>query len=145
MPAELENSADAILFIRALHNLSRFESKGGFLTSTLNETYKALKPGGIVGIVQHQAQEDRPDDWANGSNGYLKKSFVLEKMAKHGFEYIGESDINANPIDQANVGDYVWRLPPSLRVQDDDPKLRSQMMKIGESNRMTLLFKKPVN
>lgn len=69
MPESMQGKADAVLFIRALHNLSRFEEKGSFLSTALQETFAVLKPGGIVGIVQHQAREDRPDEWATGANG----------------------------------------------------------------------------
>ncbi|RBP49674.1 class I SAM-dependent methyltransferase [Arenicella xantha] len=143
LPDTMKGSADAVLFIRALHNLARFETKGGFLTSALEDTLAVLKPGGIVGIVQHQAREDRPDSWADGSNGYLKKSHVKEAMTNAGFEFIGESAINENPNDQATEGDIVWRLPPSLSGARDDAEKRASMEAIGESNRMTLLFKKP--
>ena len=141
-PKSLNEKADAVLFIRALHNLNRFNDKGGYLDDSLKDTFNVLKPGGIVGIVQHQAREDRPDSWADGNNGYLKKSFVMKKMAEHGFEFVASSDINANPKDQAGEGDNVWRLLPSLRSKD--PEVKKAMKAIGESNRMTLLFKKPL-
>jgi len=144
MPSSMVESADAILFIRALHNLARFEANGSFLSNSLKEAYTILKPGGIVGIVQHQAHEDRPDDWSNGDNGYLKKSFLLAKMQAAGFEFVGESGINENARDQANVGDIVWRLPPSLSGSNDDDEKRAAMLAIGESNRMTLKFRKPL-
>jgi len=144
MPASMAGSADAVLYIRALHNLFRFESKGGFLTNALKDTFTVLKPGGIVGIVQHQAYEDRPDDWANGDSGYLKKSALVEKMLAAGFEFVGESNINENAKAQATVGDIVWRLPPSLSGSKDDAEKRAAMNAIGESNRMTLKFRKPI-
>lgn len=143
MPESMHGKVDAVLFIRALHNLSRFEDKGGFLTNGLKEVYAALKPGGIVGVVQHEAREDRPDEWANGSNGYLKKSNVKAKMKEMGFEFIGESAINENSKDQANEGDFVWRLPPSLSGAKDDEEKTAAMNAIGESHRMTLKFRKP--
>ncbi len=143
MPESMRGKADAALFIRALHNLSRFEEKDGYLTRALKETYAALKPGGIVGVVQHQAREDRPDAWANGSNGYLKKSFIVAKMQDAGFEFVGETNINENSLDQAVEGDIVWRLPPSLNGARDDADKKAAMMAIGESHRMTLKFRKP--
>lgn len=142
MPEDMNGTADAVLFIRALHNLSRFEEKGGYLTSALKETNAILKEGGIVGVVQHQAREDRPDAWADGSSGYLKKSAVIAKFEKHGFKLIGDSEINSNPKDQADEGDIVWRLPPTLNGAKDDEEKKAAMLAIGESNRMTLLFKK---
>jgi len=142
LPKNMHGSADAVLFIRALHNLSRFEEKGGYLTSALKETHAILKDDGVIGVVQHRALEDRPDAWADGSNGYLKQSALVAKFEAHGFELVGESAINANPKDQANEGDIVWRLPPSLSGSRDDAEKRAAMEAIGESNRMTLLFKK---
>jgi len=144
MPANMQGKADAVLFIRAMHNLARFEGKGGFLSNGLKESYAALKPGGIVGVVQHQAREDRPDSWADGSSGYLKKSFIVAKFQDAGFEFVGESDINENARDQASEGDIVWRLPPSLNGARDDAQKKAAMEAIGESNRMTLKFRKPI-
>ncbi len=143
MPAEFEDQADAVLLIRALHNLARFEHDGAYLTTALGEIYRALKPGGALGVVQHMAPETAADAWANGSNGYLKKSFVIETLKKAGFEYIGESDINLNPADQPTGKDMVWRLPPTLYGVENDPKMAEKYRSIGESNRMTVLFRKP--
>lgn len=142
MPEEMKGTADRVLFIRALHNLGRLRDKG-FLDSALEQAYDILKPGGMVGIVQHQALEDRPDEWANGSNGYLKKSDVKEFMKKTGFEYVDESSINENPNDMAKEGEFVWRLPPVLFGTKDDEEKKKAALAIGESNRMTMLFKKP--
>lgn len=143
MPARMDGEMDAVLYIRALHNLARFESEGGFLTAALEETMKALKPGGFVGVVQHMAPEDAPDEWATGAAGYLKKSFVIATMEGAGFELVGESTINENPADQPTTDDYVWRLPPTLSGAADNPEQAEANKAIGESNRMTLLFRKP--
>lgn len=143
MPDELAGTADAVLVIRALHNLARFEPQGGFLTATLQDIHAVLKPGGIVGVVQHAARQDMPDDWASGAAGYLKQGFVVEQFEAAGFELVGSSDVNANPLDQPTADDAVWRLPPSLGTSRDDPELRERMQAIGESNRMTLKFRKP--
>lgn len=143
VPESMNATVDTVLFIRAMHNIARFADKGDFLNEALADAFAMLKPGGTLGIVQHQALEDRPDDWANGSNGYLKKSFMIEAVRSAGFDYIGDSDINANPKDQAGEGDIVWRLPPSLRGADEDEELEAKMTAIGESNRMTLKFRKP--
>ena len=140
LPKSMNGTADAVLFIRALHNLTRFNEEGGYLDTALEETHRVLKADGVVGVVQHSAGEQYSNSWADGNNGYLKKSFVVNKMAEHGFELIGLSNINANPKDLAKDGDKVWRLPPSLRVEDES--LKEANKAIGESNRMTLLFKK---
>lgn len=134
-------SLDAVLFIRALHNLARFEADGGYLTQALGDAHRMLKPGGIVGVVQHRAPDDIADDWATGSNGYLKRDDVVAAFDAAGFDLAGESDVNANPADVPTVEDSVWRLPPSLRGTDD-AELIAQRKAIGESNRMTLKFVK---
>ena len=143
MPDELAGTVDAVLFIRALHNLNRFEDDGGFLTTALDDAYRALKPGGIVGVVQHLSNNNMPDEWADGSNGYLKEQLVIARFEAAGFEFFSGSGINANDRDQPSEEDFVWRLPPTLATSDDDPELRVAMQAIGESNRMTLIFRKP--
>lgn len=143
MPHGLKGQADAVLLIRALHNLARFEANGGYLTTALRDLYEVLKPGGIVGVVQHQARDDMPDEWASGKNGYLKKDFVIAQLQAAGFEFIGSSDINQNELDQPSATDVVWRLSPSLATSRDNPELRAEIQAIGESNRMTLKFRKP--
>jgi predicted methyltransferase len=143
MPEQMAGTADAVLFIRALHNLARFEGQGGFLTAALQNAYDILKPGGVVGVVQHQARDDKPDEFADGSRGYLKKAFVIEVMEEAGFEFVAETDINNNDRDLPGDNDIVWRLPPTLATSRDNPELKAEMEAIGESNRMTLKFRKP--
>lgn len=143
VPDDMKGSADTVLFIRALHNLSRFEADGGYLTTALQNAYDLLKPGGIVGVVQHHARQDMPDEWSMGQNGYMKYKFVMAAMKKAGFEFIGAIDVNANENDQPTDQDMVWRLPPSMVTSREDPELREQVLAIGESNRMTLKFRKP--
>lgn len=142
-PEALNGTVDAILFIRALHNLHRFENQGQHFSRALAKSYQLLKAGGILGIVQHQASEDKADDWANGAHGYLKKSSVIAALEKAGFEFVGETDINNNAKDLPDDDDSVWRLPPSLSTSKDNEELQQQYRAIGESNRMTLLFRKP--
>ena len=134
MPASLDASADAWLFFRALHHTNRYDPK--YLDMTAADAFRVLKSGGVAGVVQHRAKEDRDEAWANGSNGYLKQSRVVEAFTKAGFVLETESEINANPKDQANVGDTVWRLPPAN-------KKNPETLAIGESDRMTLVFRKP--
>ena len=142
LPEEMTGTADAVLLIRALHNLVRFDAEYGFLDPTLADIHAVLKPGGIVGVVQHEARPDMPDDWASGNNGYIKRDLVVERFQAAGFELIAESDINANPLDQPTVDDSVWRLPPSLRGSEEGSEQREAMQAIGESHRMTLKFRK---
>jgi predicted methyltransferase len=141
---EMKGTADTVLFIRALHNLARFESEGGYLTQALKDAYDVLKPGGIVGVVQHEARPEMPDDWASGEAGYLKREAVIAFMKAAGFEYIDAIEINQNEKDRPTEDDVVWRLPPVMSTSRDDPQLRAIMMSIGESNRMTLKFRKPM-
>ena len=143
LPESMEGTADAVLLIRAMHNLARFGEEGGYLQAALQDAYRVLKPGGIVGVVQHHAREDMPDEWASGANGYLKKDFVVQSMEAAGFELVDSSDVNANPKDQPTTDDFVWRLPPSLQTSREDPELRAALTEVGESNRMTLKFVKP--
>jgi len=143
MPEELKGSADAVLFIRALHNLARFEGDGAYLTAALKDAYDVLKPGGTVGVVQHWARSNMSEEWAGGQNGYLKKIFVIARMEKAGFKFVAEIDANVNEKDQPTEEDIVWRLPPSLATSRENPELKAEMEAIGESNRMTLKFRKP--
>lgn len=143
MPESMAGTADVVFLARALHNAARFQSIRPFLTELLADSYAVLKPGGVLGIVQHQARDEMPDEFADGSRGYLKKAFVIAAVEAAGFEFVGESDINANPDDQPSEDDIVWRLPPTLATSADNPELRAQLEAVGESNRMTLKFRKP--
>ena len=145
MPDELKGSVDIVFFPRVLHNLARFQSagEGDFLDAALADVYAALKPGGVFGVVQHHARDDTSDEFADGSRGYLKKGFVIAAAENAGFEFVAESDINANPKDVPSADDVVWRLKPSRRGAEDDPEARAALDAIGESNRMTLKFRKP--
>lgn len=127
-----DGQADAVLFFRAMHHLFRFEDP--LIDVALDEVYDILKPGGIVGVVQHRAPEDADADFADGDNGYVKQSDVIAAFEAAGFVLEETSEINANPNDPADS--YVWRLPPSTT---DNP----ETMAIGESDRMTLRFRKP--
>ena len=145
MPEELAGTADVVFFPRVLHNLARFQNggQGDFLDEALADVFTVLKPGGVFGVVQHRAADDKSDEWANGSRGYLKESFVIAAAEAAGFEFAGSSDINLNPKDQPGDDDIVWRLPPSLATSGDNEELRAELQAIGESSRMTLKFIKP--
>ncbi len=142
LPESMHGTADAIMFVRALHNMAYTTPDARHLVAALQDAYDVLKPGGVVGVVQHHARDNMPDKWADGEMGYLKKGFVIEMMEAAGFELIDESDINANSKDVPTNEQYVWRLPPSYDGADT-PEARAKVDAIGESNRMTLKFRKP--
>lgn len=142
VPSSMNGTVDRVLFIRALHNLNRFEEEAATLTQALNTTYRMLKTGGMVGVVQHEVDGSVPDAAATGSRGYLKASGVIAAFEEAGFELVASSDINKNPKDKPSNEQIVWRLPPSFNGSKDDPEKKKAMEAIGESNRMTLLFKK---
>ena len=142
MPESINGTVDRVLFIRALHNLNRFEEEAGTLTASLKAAHRVLKKDGLVGVVQHHLAEDAADAGADGSRGYLKKSHLISAFEKAGFELAASSDINANPKDQPGEAGIVWRLPPNYVGTRDDEAKKAEVDAIGESNRMTLLFKK---
>jgi hypothetical protein len=90
-------------------------------------------------IEQHRAKADAPYSYTNGSKGYMREADIINFMEIHGFELVAKSEVNANPKDSANWPDGVWTLPPALRLKDVD---RAKYEAIGETDRMTLLFKK---
>lgn len=139
LPADA--SLDAFLFIRALHNLNRFD-EGDFMNRALTAVHGALKPGGIVGVVQHEGPADADAEWAKGGAGYLKRADVIAAFEANGFELVESSDVNANPLDVPTTDDVVWRLKPSRRSEEGNTELREQLDAIGETNRMTLKFRK---
>ena len=132
VPDEENGQADAIVFFRAMHHLFRFEEP--LVDSALSEMFDLLAPGGVVGVVQHRAPEDAAAEFVNGNNGYLKQSDVVAAFERAGFVLEEATEINANPNDPADS--FVWRLPPSTT---DNPDTQA----IGESDRMTLRFRKP--
>ena len=133
IPDEENGQADAVLFIRALHHLFRFEEP--LVDTALSEVYDVLAPGGVVGVVQHRAPEDADAGFASGDRGYLKQSDVVAAFERAGFVFEEASEINANPKDPADGP--VWRLPPTTTDNPDT-------LAIGESDRMTLRFRKPI-
>jgi len=143
VPDELAGTADVVLVVRALHHFMRLESNGGYLTQALADIKKVLKPGGVVGVEQHRAPETQSDASTLGDRGYVKQSAVIAAFQKAGFELVEASEINANPKDQPTESDVVWRLPPTLATSKDNPELKAQMEAIGETDRMTLKFRKP--
>jgi len=143
VPADLVGTVDRVLLIRALHNLNRFEAQGGMRTQGLSTVRTLLKDDGLVGVVQHRAPETAADEGATGTRGYLKQSDVIAMFKEAGFAFVASSEINANAKDVPSEKDIVWRLPPSLRGSEDEAQ-KAAMIAIGESDRMTLLFRKQV-
>jgi predicted methyltransferase len=136
LPASLNGTVDRVLMFRAMHNLKR----SGMLQRELPAIRALLKPDGLLGIEQHRAKADAPDAFVDGSKGYLREKDVIALVEGHGFELVGKSEINANPTDPANHAEGVWTLPPNLRGVSEADKPRYTA--IGESDRMTLLFRK---
>jgi len=141
VPPEVDGTVDRVLLIRALHNLNRFQQKAGTRSQALAATHAMLKQDGLVGVVQHRAPATASEEWADGNKGYLNEVAVIAMFAEAGFALVAQSEINANPMDQPSGEDNVWQLPPSLRGNSDDEQ-RDAMVAIGESDRMTLLFRK---
>jgi predicted methyltransferase len=134
-------SLDRLLTFRNIHNLIMSEDGGSNVRATafFQAAYKALKPGGILGVEEHRLPEARPSD-AERTSGYLKESTVIRLATAAGFKLAGRSEINANPKDSADWPKGVWTLPPTLTLKDQD---RAKYLAIGESDRMTLRFVKP--
>ena len=109
--------------------------------AAFNQIYAMLKPGGILGVVDHRLPEDM-DSALEEKSGYMKKSSIIGFATAAGFELEDESDINANPKDSHDWPDGVWTLPPVLRNGDTD---REKYLAIGESDRLTLKFRKPTS
>ena len=143
VPEEAYGTADAVLFIRALHNLYRTEEDHAFLSSTIKEAYALLKPGGVLGVVQHRAPETNSSDWADGNAGYLREEDLIAAFGAEGFILDASSEINANPKDEPTEEDVVWRLPPTRGGTEEGTPERAAVDAIGESDRMTLRFLKP--
>ena len=132
-----DGTVDRALIFREMHNLKRWGADG----AELDRIHELLKDDGMLGIVQHRARADAPDDYVDGSKGYLRQQDVIDLVESHGFELVGSSEINANAKDPANWERGVWSLPPSYSGADDEAT-RAARAAIGESDRMTLLFKK---
>ena len=135
VPDDVKGTVDLVIIPRMMHNLMRWN----VADSEIKSIREMLKDGGSVGIVQHRAKDDAPFSYANGTKGYLRTDTVVKFMEAHGFELVGQSEINANPKDTADYEGGVWTLPPRLAGSD---AMDAKYEAIGESDRMTLLFKK---
>ena len=129
-----QNSVDAVLTFRNLHNWL-----GPAMDGIFSNTFNALKPGGVFGIVEHRAKPGTSMEMMKKS-GYVTEEHAIKIAEKHGFIFVASSEVNSNPKDTANHPKGVWTLPPVYRLKDVD---REKYSEIGESDRMTLLFRKP--
>lgn len=137
-----DGSADAVLTFRNVHNWRmgyRRDDKRDYSAEAFRQMYAMLKPGGVLGVVDHRLPELASAE-RERTSGYIKMSTVVSLAQAAGFRLAGSSEINANPADTADWPDGVWTLPPSLALQDKD---RARYLAIGESDRMTLKFVKP--
>lgn len=128
-------SVDAVLTFRNLHNWYKDER----LDQVIAATFRVLKPGGVFGVVEHRAAADMPLERIN-TTGYVPQAWAIERIVAAGFVLEAQSEINANPRDTRDHPNGVWSLPPTYRGGDTD---RARFTAIGESDRMTLRFRKP--
>ncbi|WP_269619191.1 class I SAM-dependent methyltransferase [Zhongshania sp. BJYM1] len=130
-------TADKVLTFRNVHNWL----KAGVAENVFAAAFKALKPGGILGVVEHRADADASLDTMIES-GYVSEKQVIALAESAGFLLLDSSEINANSKDNHHHPKGVWTLPPSLRLGEEQ---RDHYLAIGESDRMTLKFGKPVH
>jgi len=142
-PLTAPDSADVILTFRNIHNWM----SGGYEQKFFDDAYAALKPGGVLGVVEHRLPSTATQDPKAGS-GYVHEDYVKALAATAGFEFAGSSEINANPADTADHPYGVWTLPPVSRTPQEGEEVPEgwdpeAYQAIGESDRMTLKFVKP--
>jgi predicted methyltransferase len=130
-------SVDVVLTFRNLHN---WLARQGEAPAMLKAMYVALKPGGVLGIVDHRADPAAPVD-RRAKTGYVNEAYAVELARQAGFEFVAASDVNANPSDGHDYEQGVWTLPPTWRLGAKD---RERYAAIGESDRFTLKFVKPL-
>ena len=130
-----ESSADMVLTFRNIHNwMARDQA-----ATVFQAMYKALKPGGVLGVVEHRAKTDVPQD-PKAASGYVREDEVIKMAEQAGFKLVDRAEINANPKDTKDYPQGVWTLPPVLRLKEVD---KEKYLAIGESDRMTLKFMRP--
>ena len=131
------DSVDIALIIRSLH----IWDENGDLLIGLKAVYDAVKPGGTLGVIQDRA-DSISDISSMAGEGYLAQDYVIAAAEKIGFEFVASTEINANPKDSKNYPRGVYTLPPTLAMGALDQEL---YLNIGESDRMTLKFRKPLS
>lgn len=142
-PLGAPGSADIVLTARNVHN---WTVQPGLADKVFADFFAVLKPGGVLAVEEHRA--DPRSEKAAGADGYLNTATVIAIAEKAGFKLDAQSEINANPKDTKDHPFGVWTLPPVKRTapggQPADPNFdRSKYDAIGESDRMTLRFRKP--
>jgi predicted methyltransferase len=130
-----EGAFDAVLTFRNFHNWVQ----GDFEDAVVQAAFRVLRPGGVFGVVEHRG-DPALDREGIKRTGYVPEQFIIEAATRAGFVLEERSEINANPNDDHDHPEGVWTLPPVLRLGDQD---REQYVAIGESDRMTLRFRKP--
>lgn len=138
VPENLHATADRVLIFREVHNMRRF----GWFHESLLAAHRMLKPDGLLGVVQHRAGANAPFAYTDGSKGYQREQDVIALFGAYGFDLVAKSEVNANPKDPANWEAGVWTLPPAYAGAREDAARRAELDAIGESDRMTLLFRK---
>ena len=128
-------SVDMVLTFRNIHNWMA----GGWAPQAFAAMFKALKPGGILGVVEHRGNPANPQD-PKAKSGYVREDAAIELIESQGFKLVAHSEINANPKDTKDYPQGVWTLPPVYRLGEKD---RATYAAIGESDRFTLKFVKP--
>ncbi len=128
-------TADVVLTFRNVHNWMA----DGSAPAVFAGFFRALKPGGTLGVEEHRGRTDQPQD-PLARSGYVRQDAVVALAAAAGFRLAGSSEANANPRDTKDYPDGVWTLPPTYRLKDRD---RERYAAIGESDRMLLRFVKP--
>ena len=129
-------SADLVLTFRNVHNWMKDNTE----LEVFEAFYRALKPGGILGVVEHRANEPISREQMIAT-GYVSETYTIELAKRAGFTLLARSEINANPSDEKNYPEGVWTLPPTLRLGEVG---QNRYLIIGESDRMTLKFQKPI-
>ena len=113
--------------------------EGGYAEDMLRAAFRALKPGGILGVEAHRGRTDRPQD-PKAADGYVREDYAIALAEKAGFRLAGKSEINANPRDTKDWVDGVWTLPPTLSQKEKD---RDRYVAVGEADNFVLKFVKP--